>query len=391
MNPIIRSLRTLALVTLLAACGDPHEFPDLSTSQQPIIDGRLSAGADFPSTGAMIMEMHLEGEVSGTTICSGTLIAPDVVLTAAHCTPGDAMFAEELEGFDARFYFTFHTDLTAFDGENPSPPPQTTAVAHWVNNPGYVGSPENIDDTLSRESEDGLGKDGDIALLFLAEPVRAVTPTPILRPDQAPALAPGRSVQVAGYGQQHRAADAEDPAVKYHGESHLHEVGEYELQVGDRAGASSPAPRAGLATKCYGDSGGPTYLHVNGQQYVIGVTSRGYDDAPDCDRAGIDTRVDAYAGWIDQVMTAGCRDNRRSARVCGGDVRPEGPSSVERPAPTSAEPRPVSESNGEGEADTGGCDLQGGATDDGWIGLVFMGAFGLGRRRRDHSAPRRHP
>ena len=389
MNTLTRALGILAVVTQLTGCGDPNEFPDLSTSQQSIIDGKRSTADDFPSTGAMIMEMHLAGEMSGTTICSGTLIAPDVVLTAAHCTPGDAMFGDELEGVDARFFFTFHPDLTAYDGENPAQPPRTTAVSRWITHPGYVGSPENIEDTLSMEFEDGLKNDSDIALLFLAEPVLDVKPTPILRPAQAALLNAGTSVLVAGYGQQHRAAEAEDPAVKYHGPSRLHEVGTFELQVGDRASLSAPAPEQGLATKCYGDSGGPTYLTVDGRLHVIGVTSRGYDNEPDCNRAGIDTRVDAFAQWIDTVMETGCRDEQRVADACrapapsAGATDPESRPEPTTAAPVAAEPGEDAPRNTDGTSGSegGGCDVQGNRSAPGWMGLLMFGVLGLGRRR----------
>ena len=387
MKPLTRTLGTLALITQLTGCGDPGEFPDVATAQQSIIDGHRSSAADFPSTGAMIMEMKMEDEVMGTPICSGTLIAPDVVLTAAHCTPGDAMFGAELQGFEAQFYFTFHPDLTAFDTEDPILPPRTTAVTHWINHPDYVGNPENIDATLDAPFRDGLNDDKDIALLFLTAPVVDVTPTPILRPHQADALAVGAAVQVAGYGQQQRDAQAEDPSIKFHGPSVVHEVGEFELQVGDRASLSAPAPRPGLATKCYGDSGGPTYLSVSGQLFVAGVTSRGYDDQPDCNRAGIDTRVDVNAAWIDDVMKAGCQEGRRIAKVCAGASASDAPRGIARPEPTTAYPTGDAPAYDDDDR-AGGCDIQAEATHPGWLGLLMLGVLGLIRRRPRHVGPR---
>ena len=71
--------------TSLWSCGDPAEFPALGESQHTIIGGERSGRADFPSTGAVIMALDIDGRRPVSPVCSGTLIAPDVVLTAAHC------------------------------------------------------------------------------------------------------------------------------------------------------------------------------------------------------------------------------------------------------------------------------------------------------------------
>jgi len=67
--------------------------------------------------------------------------------------------------------------------------------------------------------------------------------------------------------------------------------------------------------KCHGDSGGPTYLEVDTPHdeasRVIGVTSHTYD-AEDCNKGGVDTRVDAYLDWIDDELRAACEDGTRS-------------------------------------------------------------------------------
>ncbi len=45
---------------------------------------------------------------------------------------------------------------------------------------------------------------------------------------------------------------------------------------------------------------------------LIGVTSHAYDNS-DCDETGgVDTRVDAYLGWIDGELRARCEDGSRA-------------------------------------------------------------------------------
>lgn len=49
------------------------------------------------------------------------------------------------------------------------------------------------------------------------------------------------------------------------------------------------------ANTCNGDSGGPALEQINGQWFIVGITS--YGDRT-CQIFGVDTRVDAYTGWI---------------------------------------------------------------------------------------------
>ena len=65
-------LRALAAAALTTACA----APEVSTTAQPIINGTPD-DAD-PAVVAIV-------DATGRLICSGTLIAPHVVLTAAHC------------------------------------------------------------------------------------------------------------------------------------------------------------------------------------------------------------------------------------------------------------------------------------------------------------------
>jgi hypothetical protein len=56
---------------------------------------------------------------------------------------------------------------------------------------------------------------------------------------------------------------------------------------------------------CHGDSGGPAYDTINGEQLLFGVTSRGVDDpSNDCTRFSAYTAIPAYAAWVKSTMTA---------------------------------------------------------------------------------------
>ena len=92
-------------------------------------------------------------------------------------------------------------------------------------------------------------------------------------------------------------------------------------------------------SKCYGDSGGPTYMNVAGQLHVIGVTSRSYDGHEDCDTAGIDTRADAFIDWIEAEMQRACDDGIR--RCDGTPTNPPTNPDPQPNPPTDPDPTPT--------------------------------------------------
>ena len=73
----------LAVAPTLAGCGAPGAEPDdggsVARLQQPIIGGSLDEG----TSGVVGLALDLGSRVAGH--CSGTLIAPNLVLTARHC------------------------------------------------------------------------------------------------------------------------------------------------------------------------------------------------------------------------------------------------------------------------------------------------------------------
>src|SRR5439155_6202199 len=55
----------------------------------------------------------------------------------------------------------------------------------------------------------------------------------------------------------------------------------------------------GLHETCNGDSGGPAFMTIGGQEVIVGLTS--YGDV-NCNQGGYDTRVDALAAWVDPYI-----------------------------------------------------------------------------------------
>ncbi|MFE9747260.1 S1 family peptidase [Saccharothrix saharensis] len=195
--------------------------------------------------------------------CSGTLVAPNVVLTAAHCVG---------QGCGKRVFFG---DDVEFPDEG-----EVVGVRSAVVAPQYASST-------------GFG---DIAVLVLDESVD-VAPRKIARPG---ALDDATFVRVAGYG------NTDVQGKRGYG---------IRRQVDVPLAGTSEEYGADFATEfvagapfldldsCSGDSGGPAYVSVDGEWLLAGATSRaiGGKRVRRCGDGGVYTRVCEYEDWIRSV------------------------------------------------------------------------------------------
>lgn len=240
----------LSIPVLLWGCPADEGFP---AKECGIVGGR-----DEAAFGAVGLVVTPEGT------CTGTLVAPRVVVTAQHCFSPD-MRPEEV-GF------------------------VTGRLADRLEAAGvelfYLG------DFVEMEGEDGnnwwwIDTEWDFAVIALDHDP-TVEPLPY-RASAVSANEEGSAVDIVGYGTT--ALGAEDSGRKRSGSATLSWVGPDWLET---------ERRNGEASGCYGDSGGPLFL--DGE--VVGIFSYFVDLDQVCEAGGQYVRIDRFTDLIDQAIDA---------------------------------------------------------------------------------------
>ena len=240
-------LTCAALLLVTAACqvepGDRVE-----TSSQEITNGTPASASQFPTVVA----------ITNNGLCTGTLVAPDLVMTAAHCVdPATLGLGSQAQVTAATDVHLDDLDLTAAPSGRVIAAADTRKIASFT----QPGSP-------------------DIGLIFLSEDVTDRDPSPI---HWDPATLSGATVDIVGFGETETGAfgrlmfATDKPLVSCAG-----------------FGASDTDficmnQQAGPGI-CSGDSGGPAFATIDGVERVVGITSFG---DLDCTQLGAHFRTDS--------------------------------------------------------------------------------------------------
>ncbi len=220
-------------------------------------DEDILGGTDDAGDPSVVQLRAIQRTATGTSIggCTATVIAPTVLLTAAHCIPAGA----------ARFQYNPAATASTFDLNG----------AGWINAVAGIPHPAYTGDATAGH---------DVAVVILASDV-GLAASPL-----GAAPANGSTVRAVGYGRNEAKGG---PGV--YGSGTKRSVDIVVSAVTDREFVAG----VDLQGTCHGDSGGPIFQ--NG--VVVGTTS--YGSTGDCRGGSHLMRVDDNRGFLDTYTGGG--------------------------------------------------------------------------------------
>ena len=205
--------------------------------------------------------------MAGGGMCSGTLIHPQVVLTAGHCVRVyDAMTGQY------RDYTSRPGQVSIRSGANTFQSANLGRAKKIVPHPSWTGE-------LSENS-------GDLSLILLQAPVNTSN-FPVYKLRDFPAPVDGEKGLLVGYGATGSYAGS---GTRRSGNTTLIGVASDVIETGNPANT------------CQGDSGGPLFTEQNGDWVVTGVTSFGNSSQCFNDYGSYSVNLTAYCTWVDKTM-----------------------------------------------------------------------------------------
>lgn len=240
-------------------------------------------GTAHPFVGSMVVSIPGEGVFQW---CSGTLIAPQVFLTASHCTqPVDSFLANNP---GSAFYVTF------------DPVIDTTGLTGTF----YTGTPH----TNPLYGSGGNDDPHDVAVIVLDQ-TPPVTPAHLPTAGLLDAMKANHSLSstrftAVGYGSTRDSMKKGWQGIFDNVEREHADQGLFSITAAWASFDMLPTGANDSGGTCYGDSGGPHFIHIDGIETDIVVATTITGDAQ-CKALDKDYRVDTPSAreFLSQFVT----------------------------------------------------------------------------------------
>lgn len=250
---VIKSSCILALLFSTAACTKIDAQHLNSTQSSNIVNGQNATTQDVQTSSfanPVVAIFALLNEATGEgALCTGTLIAPTIVLTAGHCVIDATVNTKITVSFQV---------LDLFADQNSS---NTILAKSFVIHPNYV----------SAHTNKTINQVDDLALILLSAPAPASVQPAKLAPSQMD-LAGLTTLTDVGFGQ---ADDKKNTQNDGAGVMRYLEFSADQVMVYSGAGPLNGMIIADGQSKsvCHGDSGGPLFAGStsNSQRVIVGV------------------------------------------------------------------------------------------------------------------------
>lgn len=242
---------------------------DAGALSPKIIGGQTVSSNDWIAHSVVAL---VAANSQGQALCTASIVAPDLAITAAHCI-SDQGSNPVKSAVGTTYTLIFSANIKQANQSNLRSVDKAEIPSEW------------------QPSSNSDSNTSDVALVHFTGGLPEGYEVSDLLPFDA-TLTSGESVELAGYGISNATADTGAGLLRKTNVTITNpnfSSSEVELDQSHGGGA------------CHGDSGGPAYVIINAHPYLFGITSRG---GGNCDETVIYTKISAYADWFKEAAAS---------------------------------------------------------------------------------------